>query len=317
MPQSDQLRLVNQEIEGVLLSFSGAPAFQSILRESPGISLTVPEHTEKAGKPWPLLPLAVCEAICGQFEQALPAAAALNFMKTAAEVFDDIEDADSGTSLSARYGAAVAINIGSTLLILAEKTLTRLQERRVGESLILRVINGVNSFYTAASLGQHMDLSMSPGKSPDEEQYLEMVHLKSASTLECACQIGALLANSDRETIDKYTKFGYYLGMASQIANDIQGITSGSDILKRKITLPVIFTLTQGSPAVRRQMESYFYRNNGPVNSPDDISGCLFRSGGVHYSLVKMELFKQQALDFISEEQASGKNMTQLKLFAE
>jgi geranylgeranyl pyrophosphate synthase len=317
MQQSDQLRLLNQEIEEVLLSFSGAPSFQSLLRESPGVRLAVPEHPEKAGKPWPLLPLAVCETICGQFEQAVPAAAALNFMKTAAEVFDDIEDADSKTSLSARYGAAVAINIASTLLVLAEKTLTRLQDRKVGESLILRVINSVNSFYSAASLGQHMDLSLSPGKSPDEEQYLEIAHLKSASTLECACQTGALLAGSDRETIDKYTRFGYYLGMASQIANDIQGITSGSDIYKRKITLPVIFTLTEGNPAVRRQIERFFCRNNGPATNIEEISGCLFRSGGVYYSLIKMELFKQQALNFISEEQASGKNMTQLKLFAD
>ncbi|MBN1190437.1 MAG: polyprenyl synthetase family protein [Dehalococcoidales bacterium] len=317
MRPSDQLKLLDQEIEEALSCFSGAPGFQSLLRESPGLSQICVEQPGNETPAWSLLPLAVCEVNCGRFDHALPVAAALHFLKTAAEVFDDTEDADSAKSLSSVYGPAMAVNAASALLVLAEQTLTRLQKRGVRDSTVIRVFETVNAYYTSAAAGQYMDLSAASQQVPEEEEYLEIAHLKSAFTQECACKVGALLAGSGQETIDKYAIFGYYLGMASQIANDIQGVTSGHDILTRKITLPAIFAVKQGNPAVRRQIEDYYNGNAASQTPVEDISQCLFQSGAIYYSLVKMELYKKMALDFIHEEQAAGKDASQLKLFIE
>jgi len=53
---------------------------------------------------WFLLPLIVCDASCGRYDQAMSACAGLELLKAAAEVFDDIEDADSADSLPSKYG---------------------------------------------------------------------------------------------------------------------------------------------------------------------------------------------------------------------
>jgi geranylgeranyl pyrophosphate synthase len=272
------------------------------------------------------LPLIVCDVICGKWEQAGPATAALHLLKTAAETFDDIEDADSSNSVVARYGTALAINVATTLIMLAEKAVLRLQTRGVEDRTIIRILDSINSFYTTACLGQHMDHSIKPrlsGIQPiDEEKYLHIIHLKSAFHLECACQVGALLALSDREQacseqVDKYTKFGYYLGMASQIANDIQGVTGGIDLKRKKLTLPVIFALSHGNNAVRKHLQRVFSQPSDQIDHPDDLIRELYDCGAVFYSTVKMTTYKQQALDLLTGLTNMQPKEHLLKLFLE
>ena len=135
-------------------------------------------------RPWPLLPMMVCEAVCGKYEQAIPAAAAVQIFLAAGDVFDDIEDADSSDSLSARYGFSLAANAGTALILLAETALLRLKQRKVEDHLILRILEEVNSSLISACLGQHEDLSLSGDASISEDDYLRIMSLKSASQIE-------------------------------------------------------------------------------------------------------------------------------------
>jgi len=269
------------------------------------------------GKSWPLLPLIVCEAIVGHYEYALPAAAALQFLKAAAEVFDDIEDADSSESLSVKYGLAVATNVATTLLILGESAIARLKRRGVNDYIAVCVMDAVNSFYITACAGQHLDLSLASEMAVSEDVYFRVTSMKSASQVECACHIGALLATENQELIDTFTMFGHNLGIAAQITNDVQGITSGSDIVKRKITLPVIYALTQTDVEARNQLQLIFNKQSGSVSSPIQIRDLLFHAGAIHYAMIKMEFYKQRALDNLSEAKRAGASVERLKLFLE
>jgi geranylgeranyl pyrophosphate synthase len=257
------------------------------------------------------------ESVGGHYEQALPASAAINLFMAAGEVFDDIEDADSSKSLLAKYGSAVATNVATTLLILAEKAILQLKGRGIGDCTVIRIMDAVNSFYTTACAGQHLDLNLAPEMAVSEDTYLRIVCMKSASTPECACHIGALLATENQELIDKFTIFGRNLGMASQIANDIQGIIRGSDIVKRKITLPIIYALVQTDGEARYQLELAFVKPSELVPDPRRIIDLLFRCGAIHYATIKMELYKQHALDTLFEAKNVGANVEQLKLFLE
>jgi len=225
----------------------------------------------------------VCEALCGDYRHALPVAAALRLLTAAAEVFDDIEDADSSSSLSARYGAPLATNAATTLLILAERAIARLKTRGVEDSIIVRVMDSVNSFYTAACAGQHLDLSLTSEMAVSEESYLRIAGMKSASTAECACYIGALLANANSELVDILGKFGHNLGMASQIANDIQGITVGNDIVKGKTTLPIIYALAQADQETCDQLKIPLSRQSETTPDPTQETRVLSISEMGHF----------------------------------
>jgi geranylgeranyl pyrophosphate synthase len=309
MWQERQAEKLRREIEELLVPLSDAKGLCDLIREAltqgrRGLGVEVVHD-----KPWPLLPLVVCEAISGHYERALPAAAAIQLLMAAGDVFDDIEDADSSESLSARYGSAIAINAANTLITMAEKAITRLKEKGVKDHSIVNVMDVVNSYCLTACAGQHLDLSLSSKTDVSEDIYVKVTDMKSASQVECACHIGALLAMATQELISTFTIFGHNLGMAAQITNDIQGVTRGSDIRKRKMTLPTIYALTQMGGKARKQSKS--------VLDTTQIRDLLFRTGAIHYAMIKMELYKQRALDTLSKVERAGANIEHLKLFLE
>ncbi len=317
MWQERQAELLREEIEAVVASLSDVAGLRDLVKEPlrqgrRGLGTRGADYRQL-----PLLPLIACEAICGYYEPALPIAAARQFLVAAADVFDDIEDADSSQSLSAKYGAAVATNVATTLLILAEKAITRLEMRGVATHIIVHVMDVLNSYYATACAGQHLDLSLASEMAGLEDVYLRVAGMKSASQMECACHIGALLANASKELIDKFCTFGHNLGMASQIANDIQGITQGSDIVKPKITLPVIYALNQTDGKVRNQLEVTFIKPFESMPNTMQIRDALFHCGAIHYATIRMETYKQQAQDNISEVEKVGVNVERLKLLLE
>ena len=317
MWQGRQPELLRDEIEAVLARLSGTVSLYDLVKE-PLTKARRGLAVEGANaRPWHLLPLIVCEAISGYYEHALPAAAALQLLVVAGDVFDDIEDADSSESLLARYGSAVATNVATTLLILAERAVTRLKGRGVEDYIIICAMDAVNSFYTTACAGQHLDLSLTSEMTISEDMYFRVTGMKSASQIECACHIGALLANANQDLIDTFAIFGHNLGMAAQITNDIQGIIRGSNILKHKITLPVIYALTQVDGEARNQLERAFRKQSELVSDPTQIRDLLFRVGAIHYATIKMEFYKQRARDILSEAEAAGARVERLKLFLE
>lgn len=312
--QADKLK---DEIEALLTTLPNVAGLYNLIKEPLTQAKRELSDSNANSHPWHLLPLIVCESISGHYEHALPAAVTRQLLIAAAEVFDDIEDADSSISLSTRHGSAVAINVAASLLILAEKAITRLQGRGVEDNIIIRVMDAINSFYITACAGQHLDLSISLETTISEDIYLKVIEMKSASQVECACYIGALLANANQELINKFSWFGNNLGMASQIANDIRGIIHGCDITKRKITLPVIYALTQTDSEARNQLSFAFSKQSQSAPNPKEIMDLLFHTGAIYYATIKTELYKQQALDILYEIEATGTNIKRLKLFLE
>jgi octaprenyl-diphosphate synthase len=312
-----QTELIREEIEALLAPLSDVTSLCDLIKEPLLEAGPVMDAGFTRHQLWLFLPLLVCEAICGRTEPAVPVAVTFRLLKTAAEVFDDIEDADSSNSLSAKYGVALATNVATTLVILAEKAIAGLKARGVADSVIVRIMDSINSSYTTACAGQHLDIALSSETAISEDIYLKITGMKTASQIECACNVGALVATTNQELIDSFTVFGNNLGMASQIVNDIQGVTAGGDILKRRISLPVIYALTQSEGDIHNQLTLTFYRPSEFEPDPAEIRNLLFRTGAIHYATIKMELYKQQALNILSEVQGLGAKVERLKLFLE
>jgi geranylgeranyl pyrophosphate synthase len=315
MKQKVLSELFKDEIDSLLESLSNIPDLPNIISKVLAQYIDDLTTESESTQLWVLLPLIVCEAISKHYEHAVPFAVSQQFFRAAADILDDVEDADSAESLSSKYGSAVAINVATTLILLAEKAITRLKRKGLENRVIVHVIDTVNSFHSISCAGQHLDISLSPEESMSEEVYLKVIGMKSASQVECACHVGALLAGASLELIESFTKFGYNLGMAAQITNDIQGITNNTDITKGKLTLPVIYALTQTDNQVRDQLESIFIRQLPEGPNPTQVKGLLFSTGAIHYSVVKMEYYKQQALDILSYLEKAGTNTERLKLF--
>jgi geranylgeranyl diphosphate synthase type I len=309
-----QTELVNVEIAALLSPLTNYSDLSDLVKEA--LLNTVPgfatKNPHQQGQRWLLLPMMVCEAVSGNYEQAIPVTAAMQLLKGAAELFDDIEDQDSPNSLPSKWGSPVATNVATTMLILAEKSIARLVSRGVPDRRIVRIMETINSHYITACTGQHLDLNIIPGNSVDEEAYFKIIAMKSASQIECACSVGAMVVTDNPDIIKQFSIFGRNLGMAVQITNDIQGITEDIDIVRRKPTLPVIYGLSLADGEDLQYLTEVYQTNATVILDPPRIRDIVFRNGAVHYTTVKLEMYRQAAADTLKTAGKAGAKIQSL-----
>ncbi len=207
----------------------------------------------------PVMTLLTCEAADGDWENALPAAAAIELLHNFSLIHDDIEDGDptrrGRPTLWTIWGRAQAINAGDALFTLAHLALGGMLPRDVPPWRQLQVRERFNQACLVLTQGQHLDLSFESRPSVSEAEYLYMIGGKTAELVATACAIGALVAGS--EAASHYETFGREVGFAFQIEDDLLGIwgdphvtgkPAGNDIRNRKKSLPVAYGLERSEP---------------------------------------------------------------------
>jgi octaprenyl-diphosphate synthase len=90
-----------------------------------------------------------------------------------------------------------------------------------------------------------------------EDEYLEIIDGKTAELTACCCRLGALYSGSSADVVEALARYGRWLGIAFQIADDLldlvgeertTGKSLGTDLEQQKLTLPLI-RLINGAPA--------------------------------------------------------------------
>jgi geranylgeranyl diphosphate synthase type I len=207
----------------------------------------------------PLLTLLACQAAGGDVHEVLPAAVAVELVHNFSLVHDDIQDRSDfrrhRETVWKVWGEAQAINVGDALFAMARMHMGNLLDKGVRPMRVISAIRSVDEACLALTEGQFLDMSFERSRSVSLDDYLWMIRGKTAALLACACQVGALVATDNSEIIRAMHQFGYNLGMAFQIEDDILGIwgdpqitgkPAGDDISNRKKTLPVIYVWERG-----------------------------------------------------------------------
>lgn len=206
----------------------------------------------------PLLCLLACEAAGGDWRWALPAAAALELVHNFSLVHDDIED--NSTTRRGRptvwtvWGLPHGVNVGDGMLALARLAMARLCDCGTDTTIVLKAMLILDQTCVNLCQGQSLDIAYEGSLDVTEESYLQMIGGKTAALIAASTQLGALVAGVGDKT-EHYRQFGWHLGLAFQMVDDILGIwgdptTTGKpaadDIRSRKMTLPIIFALRAG-----------------------------------------------------------------------
>lgn len=253
----------------------------------------------------PLLCLLACEAAGGDWHRALPAAAAVELVHNFSLIHDDIED-NSATrrgrpTVWALWGLAQGINVGDAMYTLAYQALARLQEAGAAPSLHLAAVDIVNKACLELCHGQYLDLAYEGNLEITEEAYLQMIGGKTAALIAASTQLGALLAEAG-EHAERYRLFGWYLGLAFQMVDDILGIwgdpattgkSAADDIRNRKITLPILFALR--SEIGMELATLYCQEHLSDMDIPYAVA-LLDRAGARDYVQGRAAFYEAQAL---------------------
>ena len=160
-----------------------------------------------------------------------------------------------------KWNANTAILSGDSMLVLAYQRMQQCSSDKMAEVLAL---------FTETALeigeGQEYDMAFEHRDDVSEEEYIEMIRLKTSVLLACALKIGALLAGASKEDADNLYRFGEQIGLAFQLQDDfldvygdtrVFGKAIGGDITSNKKTFMLINALNHANEEQRRQLESW------------------------------------------------------------
>jgi geranylgeranyl diphosphate synthase type II len=230
----------------------------------------------------PALCLATCRAFGGNEADALASATAIEMLHNAFLVHDDVEDESELRrglpTMHAEHGVPIAVNAGDMLTALSVRIL-RDNTPRLGMPLASRVYDEFEHLMQESLEGQAMELGWVRDNRCDitDDDYLRMVLKKTCwYSFIHPVRIGALIATRNDVDLDRFNRFGCYLGTAFQIQDDLLNLTGderrygkeiGGDLLEGKRTLMLIHLLRQldsreaervtrflGQPRARRTM---------------------------------------------------------------
>ncbi len=204
----------------------------------------------------PLLLLLAASAAGGNWQDALPAAAAIEILHNFSLVHDDIEDASptrrGRTTMWKIWGIEQAINTGDAMFALAHLAMVRLAERGVPPETVIYALRRFDETAVRLTQGQHADMAFETQEQVTPEAYVEMITGKTAVLVALSAELGAKIAGADNKTVAHYHQFGLDLGLAFQVKDDILGIwgdealtgkSAATDIVTKKKTLPVLYGL--------------------------------------------------------------------------
>lgn len=204
----------------------------------------------------PMLCLIACAELGSEPASALPAAAAIELLHNFSLIHDDIEDGDEvrrhRPTVWKLWGVPLAINAGDALFTLAFAAMQQVVRRGVSATTAMSALQIFTQTCLALTEGQYLDMSFERRESVTVAEYMRMIQGKTAALIGASTAIGALLGGATSEQAQHLQAFGQAAGLAFQIQDDILGIwgdpavtgkAAGNDILRRKKSLPMLYTL--------------------------------------------------------------------------
>lgn len=200
----------------------------------------------------PLLTLASTQIYSGDMNRAAALAACVEFIHSATLLHDDVVDESAQRrgkdAANLIFGNQASVLVGDFLFARAFQLMTA-----DGSLEILRILSDASA--TIAE-GEVMQLTTASNLSTTMEQYIEVIHGKTAALFAAACEVGPVIANADNAAQKAMRDYGAALGIAFQIADDALdymaereklGKSVGDDFREGKVTAPILFALEKAN----------------------------------------------------------------------
>jgi heptaprenyl diphosphate synthase/octaprenyl-diphosphate synthase len=238
--------------------------------------------------------------------RALHPAIAIELLHAASLIHDDLVDhagqRRGHITVHARWDADVALLLGDYLFALAANELAAEPDPRI------------IAFYTAAAQtmveGELNPVTQIEPLEIAVEQYYRKIGCKTAVLFEAACKAGIAVAGGDDAQIEALGRFGYNMGLAFQIVDDVLDYTSdeaalgkpaGNDLREGTLTLPLMYAVAQSRNPLLRAIANG--QRPEPARVPQ-IVAAVIASGGADRAMEEarglIERANQQLTPFAS-----------------
>ncbi|MGI6488593.1 MAG: heptaprenyl diphosphate synthase [Syntrophomonadaceae bacterium] len=217
----------------------------------------------------------------------IPMAVALELVHMATLVHDDVIDNSTTRrgreTVKARWGNRISVYAGNYIFA---RSLDIIAGYRRTD-----VVNILADASMKICEGEIIQLASCYDTDQGLKDYLRRIERKTALLMSMSCHMGALISNAPPEQVKALSRFGYYLGMAFQITDDILdyvadeevlGKPIGSDIRQGIITLPALYALHYG--ADREKLVAWLSSPEACQERALQIIDMVIESGGIDYA---------------------------------
>jgi octaprenyl-diphosphate synthase len=239
--------------------------------------------------------------LCGyKDEKHIPYAAIVEFIHTATLLHDDVVDnaqtRRGSSTANTVWGNEPSVLVGDFLFSKSFELMTH-----NGNEEILRIMSEAT---TALAEGEILELLKTCDADTTEEEYLEIINNKTASLFSAACEVGAILGKVDQKKRLALKDFGYNLGMAFQLTDDVLDYISydavlgkrvGTDLKEGKVTLPLIYALKSSTEKEKTYINNVLGKARVTAKDFERISKIIRKYGGVEYTVNATKQFIDEA----------------------
>ncbi|MBK1874683.1 octaprenyl diphosphate synthase [Marinobacter sp. 1-3A] len=251
----------------------------------------------------PLLVLLSSRAAGYSKDEHLKLAVVIEFLHTATLLHDDVVDTSDmrrgRSTANANWGNAPSVLVGDFLYARAFEMMVELKSLPIMEILS----------HATAVIAQGEVMQLMNVKNPDltEDQYMTVIHNKTAMLFEAASHSGAILANASEAQEQALKHYGKHLGLAFQLVDDVldyrgdaetMGKNVGDDLAEGKTTLPLIHAMANSSEA-DRQLIRQAIRKGGLDDLPKVLE-LVERSGALEYTMERARAEATKASDTLA-----------------
>lgn len=235
----------------------------------------------------PILVLLVANGLKYRGESHIDLATVIEFIHTATLLHDDVVDISTlrrgRPTANAKFGNAPSVLVGDFLYSRAFQMLVALNDMT-----IMDILSGTTN---VISEGEVQQLVNANNPAVSEQDYLSVIHKKTAALFEAACSTAAVLCEATEDQKQGAWQYGHHLGLAFQLIDDVLdyegdkealGKNVGDDLAEGKPTLPLIYALQHTEGDERRLLESAI--KDGGIDHLHDIVAIVRRCGALDYT---------------------------------
>lgn len=294
------LSLIKQELDSFETRFKDA-----VKSNTPLLDRIMRYIVKRKGKQLRPMFVFLSARLFGETTEATYRAASLvEILHTATLVHDDVVD----DALERR-------GFFSTYALWKNKASVLVGDYLLAKGLILslghndyRILHILTDAVRKMSEGELLQLEKARTLNLKEDIYYEIICNKTASLLASACSAGAWSVTQDDQIAEKMRQFGEKTGIAFQIKDDLfdydsedVGKPTGNDIKEKKMTLPLIYTLNNIDKSTKQKVINIVKNNNNDKKKVNWILDVVKEAGGIKYATQKMNDYKSEALDILSQ----------------
>ncbi len=280
---------------------------------------------ESTCRPLGSLCLASCEALGGNTDTAIPAAAAIELVHNFCEIHDDIQAGriarNGRDSVWWRWGPAQAINAGDGMHALARLALLGLGGRSFGPDIVFEAVKLLDMASLATCEGRFMELEAQERLDMSSNAYLRMAEAKTGALYACAMEFGALAAGGDPRVRNVFAEAGNDLGVATQIADDMRQLAFASDdnastpedIMNKKKLYPVVRAFEIASLSERRRLGDYYFKRVLDPSDARNLSDMIFQLGVSDDARCEIDSRVSKAVERVGAISAHGDDIYRLR----